>query len=68
MSYVDGFVLAVPSIDRERFRAMAAGITRVFAGHGAPGLAENRLDDILDHRRMIHRGFVPVVDEQGDKA
>lgn len=120
MSYVDGYVLAVPTANRERFRDMAARVAEVFLKHGALRVVENWGDDvadgtqtdlkravaleegetvvfswiewpsreardagnaavatdpqlqmlpgdadILDPKRMIHGGFVPVIDVRG---
>jgi len=121
MSYVDGFVLAVPTANRERFRSMAQRVAEVFVEHGALRVVENWGDDvptgeqtwfaravnlqegetvcfawiewpskeardkgneaiaadprmqavpeddkdILDSKRMIFGGFVPVVDHRG---
>ena len=120
MSYIDGFVLAVPTENRERFRAMAARVARIFTDHGALRVMENWGDDVpkgeltdlyravqaredetvvfsfiewpskavrdkgneavaadprmeqvpeemnlMDPKRMIYGGFVPVVDEKG---
>jgi len=121
MSYVDGFVLAVPAANREAFRAMAARVAEIFVAHGALRVVENWGDevpegeitdlrravaatadetvvfswvewpskeardagneavaadprmhearpeeaDVMDPRRMIYGGFVPVVDMRG---
>ncbi len=120
MTYIDGFVLAVPTANRERFRAMAARVARVFVDHGALRVIENWGDDVphgevtdfhravqakedetvvfsfiewpskeardkgneavvadprmeqvpeemnlMDPKRMIYGGFVPLVDERG---
>jgi uncharacterized protein YbaA (DUF1428 family) len=46
MSYVDGFVFAVPDANRERFRAMAARVGQVFTDHGALRVVENWGDDV----------------------
>jgi uncharacterized protein YbaA (DUF1428 family) len=46
MSYVDGFVLAVPAANRERFRAMAQRVAQVFTDHGAIRVSENWGDDV----------------------
>lgn len=117
MPYVDGFVLAVPTAKRERFRAMAARVAEIFIEHGALRVVENWGDnvpegkqtdlgravalnegetvvfswvewaskeardrgneaiaadprlqpdpveaDIMDPKRMIYGGFVPIVD------
>lgn len=121
MSYVDGFVLAVPTANKERFRAMAARVAKIFTEHGALRVVENWGDevpvgeqtwfaravnlaegetvcfswvewpskeardrgnaaiaadprmedgpadekDIMDPKRMIFGGFVPLVDQRG---
>ena len=46
MSYVDGYVLAVPSGNRERYRAMAARVAKIFVEHGALRVVENWGDDV----------------------
>lgn len=46
MSYVDGFVLAVPGENRERFRAMASRVADIFIEHGALRVVENWGDDV----------------------
>lgn len=88
MSYIDGFVLAVPSENRERFRAMAARVADIFIEHGAPRVIENSKEardagnekiatdprlvpdaadaDIMDPKRMIYGGFVPIVDQRAE--
>ncbi|MGK6318624.1 DUF1428 domain-containing protein [Sphingomonas sp. DT-204] len=48
MSYVDGFVLAVPTENRERFRNMAARVARIFTDHGALRVVECWGDDVPD--------------------
>ena len=58
MSYVDGFVLAVPTAHRERFRAMAARVAEIFVEHGALRVVENWGDDVpagelTDLRRAV---------------
>ena len=120
MSYVDGYVLAVPAANKERFRVMAQRVAEVFVAHGALRVVENWGDDvptgertwfaravdlqegeivcfswvewpskqardagneavaadprcgslpgeadIMDPKRMIHGGFVSLVDERG---
>ncbi len=123
MSYVDGFVLAVPTANRERFRAMAARVADIFIEHGALRVVENWADDVptgketwfaravnlkegevvcfswvewpskeardagnekiaadprlaphaddadvMDPKRMIFGGFVPIVDQRAETA
>ncbi|MFC3073446.1 DUF1428 domain-containing protein [Shinella pollutisoli] len=46
MSYIDGFVLAVPNANRERFRAMAVRVAKIFIEHGAVRVVENWGDDV----------------------
>ena len=58
MTYVDGFVLAVPTANRERFRAMAARVAEIFIEHGALRVVENWGDDVpegklTDFRRAV---------------
>ena len=120
MTYIDGYVLAVPAANRDRFRDMAQRIAKVFVDHGALRVIENWGDDVargeitdlyravqakedetvvfswiewsskeardkgndavaadprtvqapdelnlMDPKRMIYGGFVPIVDEKG---
>jgi uncharacterized protein YbaA (DUF1428 family) len=44
--YVDGFVLAVPTANREAYRKHAAGAAIVFREHGALGFVECWGDDV----------------------
>ena len=46
MSYVDGFLLAVPSANRETFREHAAAAAEIFREHGALRLVECWGDDV----------------------
>lgn len=46
MNYVDGFVLAVPTANKERFRAMAQRVAEIFTDHGALRVVENWGDDV----------------------
>jgi uncharacterized protein YbaA (DUF1428 family) len=48
MSYVDGFVLAVPTADREAYRAIAETVLKVFRAHGATRCVEGWGDDVPD--------------------
>jgi uncharacterized protein YbaA (DUF1428 family) len=120
LTYIDGYVLAVPTANRERFRVMAQRMAKVFVDHGALRVVESWGDDVakgevtdlyravqakddetvvfswiewpskeardkgndavaadprtvqmpeelnlLDSKRMIYGGFVPVVDDKG---
>lgn len=46
MNYVDGFVAAVPSANRDAFLAHAAEMAAVFKEHGALKVVENWGDDV----------------------
>ena len=46
MTYIDGFILAVPTANRERFRAMASRVGKIFVEHGALRVVENWGDDV----------------------
>lgn len=46
MSYVDGFVIAVPTANREAFLAMAKRSSAVFLKHGATQVVESWGDDV----------------------
>lgn len=46
MTYVDGFVLAVPDANKEAYRKMASDASKVFRKHGAVGFVENWGEDV----------------------
>ncbi|MBW4655981.1 MAG: DUF1428 domain-containing protein [Kaiparowitsia implicata GSE-PSE-MK54-09C] len=46
MTYVDGFVLAVPTANKERYRQHAETVAAVFKEHGALKLVECWGDDV----------------------
>lgn len=48
MSYVDGFVVAVPSDKKEAYRAMAAMAAPIFREYGATRVVECWGDDVPD--------------------
>ena len=48
MSYVDGFVAAVPTANREAYRAHAEKALAVFKEHGATRCVEGWGDDVPD--------------------
>ncbi|CAI8935191.1 MULTISPECIES: DUF1428 domain-containing protein [Pseudomonas] len=48
MSYVDGFVIAVPTANREKFRQHAQMAAAIFIENGALSLAECWGDDVPD--------------------
>ncbi|TPW26446.1 DUF1428 domain-containing protein [Pararhizobium mangrovi] len=46
MAYFDAFVIAVPTANREAFRAQAAAFAPYFLRHGALRCTENWADDV----------------------
>ena len=48
MSYIDGFVLAVATADREKYRQFAAEVAPLFKAHGALEIVECWGDDVPD--------------------
>jgi uncharacterized protein YbaA (DUF1428 family) len=48
MTYIDGFVAAVPTANREKFRKHAADAAPVFKEHGALQVVECWGDDVPD--------------------
>ncbi len=48
MSYVDGFVLAVPTANREKYRQFAADVAPMFRDHGALEIIECWGEDVPD--------------------
>lgn len=48
MTYVDGFVVAVPTANREKYRAVAQKAAAVFKEHGALKVVECWGDDVPD--------------------
>jgi uncharacterized protein YbaA (DUF1428 family) len=62
MSYVDGFVLAVPVANKEAFRRHAAEAAPVFKEHGATRVVECWGDDVPDGKLTDFRGAVKAED------
>lgn len=48
MAYIDGFVLPVPTANKEAYRRMAASAASVFRRHGALRVMECWGDDLLE--------------------
>ncbi len=48
MAYVDGFVLAVPTANKEAFTALAQTTAKIFVEHGAIQVVECWGDDVPD--------------------
>ncbi|MGQ7791167.1 DUF1428 domain-containing protein [Faunimonas sp. B44] len=64
MSYVDGFVIAVPTANKDAFRKMATEIAQVFREHGALRVVECWGDDVPEGKVTDFRGAVKA--EEGE--
>ncbi len=64
MSYVDGFVIAVPTANKDAFRKMAAEIATVFREHGALRVVECWGNDVPEGKVTDFRGAVKA--EEGE--
>jgi uncharacterized protein YbaA (DUF1428 family) len=62
MSYVDGFVLAVPAQNEERYRAHAEAALAVFMKHGALRCVECWGDDVPRGKVTDFQGAVKAED------
>ena len=58
MTYVDGFVLAVPDENKEKFREHADQAAPLFREYGATRLVENWGDDVPEGKVTDFRGAV----------
>jgi uncharacterized protein YbaA (DUF1428 family) len=65
MSYVDGFVVAVPSDNRETYIAHARRAAAVFKGHGAEKVVECWGDDVPEGKVT---SFPMAVKRKADEA
>lgn len=65
MSYVDGFVAAVPTADRETYRKHAEAVAAVFKENGALKVAECWGDDVPDGKIT---SFPMAVKKQADET
>jgi uncharacterized protein YbaA (DUF1428 family) len=65
MSYVDGFVVAVPTANREAYRALAEAAQAIFRDHGATRVVECWGDDVPDGEVT---SFPMAVQKQDDET
>jgi uncharacterized protein YbaA (DUF1428 family) len=66
MSYVDGFIIAVPKENQEKYRKLAAMAAPIFREHGATRVVECWADDVpdgkvTDFRRAVQAGAEETV-------
>lgn len=64
MTYVEGFVLAVPAANKEEFRTHAAGAVPLFKEFGATRLVEGWGDDVPDGKLTDFRGAVKAKEDE----
>ncbi|MEI7037648.1 DUF1428 domain-containing protein [Fulvimonas yonginensis] len=62
MSYIDGFVIAVPTANKQQFIDHAATFDAVFVEHGATRVVECWGDDVPDGKLTDFRRAVQAVD------
>ena len=65
MEYVDGYVLAVPEENKERYRAVADLAAVVFKDHGALSVVECWSDDVPEGKTT---SFSMAVQRKSDEA
>jgi len=64
MNYVDGFVIAVPTANRETYKEHAATAAAVFKEHGALSVVECWGDDVPEGKITDFRGAVKAKDDE----
>lgn len=65
MSYVDGFVLAVPTANREAYRQLSERAAAIFKKHGALAVVESWGDDVPEGKVT---SFPLAVDAHSDET
>ena len=65
MNYIDGFVAAVPTANRDAYRKHATQAAAVFKEHGALGVVECWGDDVPDGKLT---SFPMAVKRRGDET
>jgi uncharacterized protein YbaA (DUF1428 family) len=62
--YVDGFLLAVPTANKEAYRAFAAGMAAAFKEHGALSIVECWGDDVPEGKVNSMRSAVLLREDE----
>ena len=64
MTYVDGFVLAVPATNKQAYLELAARMAPIFKEFGATRVVECWGDDVPDGKLTDFRGAVKATDDE----
>jgi uncharacterized protein YbaA (DUF1428 family) len=64
MAYVDGFVIAVPRANKQKFIDHAAGLDTVFLEYGATRVVECWGDDVPDGKQTDFKRAVQCKDDE----
>ena len=64
MPYIDGFVIAAPTADKEKFVDHARRLDALFLEHGATRVVECWGDDVPDGKTTDFRGAVQAKDDE----
>jgi uncharacterized protein YbaA (DUF1428 family) len=64
MSYIEGFVAAVPRANKEKFRQHATGSVPMFKGYGATRQVETWEDDVPEGKVTDFKGAVKATPEE----
>lgn len=64
MSYVDGFVIAVPAANRQAYREMATKAATVFKEYGARRVVEAWGEDVPDGKVTDFKGAVKAKEDE----
>ena len=63
-AYVDGFLIAVPTANKEAFRRLADTTAKIFREHGATQVVETWGDDVPDGKTTDFRRAVAATEDE----